>query len=76
MFFFLDIVLVEYLYLTKEFDKAKAGASKSTPPISKGMNKFKIFAPASPAFSSKVAGLSSTARKTSLRASDTGINVA
>jgi hypothetical protein len=40
------------------------------------MNKFKIFAPASPAFSSKVAGLSSAARRPSLRASDTGMDIA
>ena len=59
------------LYSTKEFDKAKAGSSKSTP-NPKGINKFKIFAPPSPAFSSKAAGLSSNARRTSLRASDTG----
>jgi hypothetical protein len=71
--FFLDIVYYGgyLLYLTNEFDKAKAGSSKSTP-NPKGINKFKIFAPPSPAFSSKAAGLSSNARRTSLRASDTG----
>ena len=63
------------LYSTKEFDKAKAGSSKSTP-NPKGINKFKIFAPPSPAFSSKVAGLSSAGRRTSLRASDTGTDSA
>jgi len=58
--------------LTTEFDSAKAGPSKSTP---KGMNKHKIFAPASPAFSGKAAVLSSAARKPSLRASETGMAV-
>jgi hypothetical protein len=37
------------------------------------MNKRKIFAPASPAYSSKAAVLSSAARKASLRASETGM---
>jgi hypothetical protein len=72
-----SILLPGYLYLTKEFDKAKAGSSKSTgTPNPKGMNKFKIFAPASPAFSSKVAGLSPAVRRPSLRASDTGMDIA
>jgi hypothetical protein len=39
------------------------------------MNKNKIFAPASPAFSGKIATLSSAARRPSLRASDTGMEV-
>jgi hypothetical protein len=39
------------------------------------MNKNKIFAPASPAYSGKVAALSSATRRTSLRASDTGMDV-
>ena len=60
----------------KEFDKAKAGSSKSAPSTPKGMNKFKIFAPASPAFSGKAAGLSSAARRPSLRASDVGMDIA
>jgi hypothetical protein len=60
-----------YLYLTTDYDSAKAGSSsKSTP---KAMNKRKIFAPASPAYSSKAAVLSSAARKASLRASETGM---
>lgn len=41
----------------------------------KGMNKYKIFAPPSPALSSKVAGFSSAARRMSLRAIDTGMNI-
>ena len=62
-----------YLCSTIEFDNAKAGSSsKSTP---KRMNKHKIFAPASPAFSSKAGILSSTARKPSLRASETGMAI-
>ena len=40
------------------------------------MNKFKIFAPASPAFSGKAAGLSSAACRPSLRASDVGMDIA
>jgi hypothetical protein len=40
------------------------------------MTKHKIFAPASPAFSGKAAALSSAARKTSLRASETGMAIA
>ena len=56
-----------------EFDNAVAdGSSKSTP---KSMNKRKIFAPASPAFSSKGGVLSSAARKASLRASETGMDI-
>jgi hypothetical protein len=39
------------------------------------MNKSKIYAPASPALSSRVATLSSAARRPSLRASDTGMDV-
>lgn len=61
-----------YLNLRIEFDKAKAGTSaKSTP---KRMNTSKIFAPASPAFS-KAAVLSTTIRKPSLRASETGMAI-
>lgn len=57
--------------MTTEFDNVNAGSSsKSTP---KGMNKHKIFAPASPAFSSKAAIPSSAPRKASLRASETGM---
>jgi hypothetical protein len=57
--------------LTTDFDNAKAGSSlKSTP---KGMNRHKIFAPASPAFSSKAGVLSSAVRKPLLRASETGM---
>ena len=56
-----------------DFDNAVAGSSlKNTP---KSMNKRKIFAPASPAFSSKGGVLSSTARKATLRASETGMDV-
>ena len=71
----LDIVYYghTYLYSIKEFDKAKAGSSNST---SNRMNKCKIFAPASLAFSSKVAGLSSTTCRLSLHASDTGMDIA
>ena len=59
--------------MTTEFDNAKAGSSsKSTP---KGMNKGKIFAPASSAFSSKAGVLSSAVRKASLRASETGMDI-
>jgi hypothetical protein len=39
------------------------------------MNKHRIFAPASPAFSSKAGVLSSAARKPSLRASETGMAI-
>jgi len=71
--YFKYVVLCGYLYLTTEFDSAKVGSSsKSTP---KGMNKHKIFAPASPAFSSKAAVLSSAGRKASLRASETGMAI-
>ena len=62
-----------YLYLTTEFDNAKAGSSSKTTP--KHMNNHKIFAPASPAFSSKAAVLSSAVCKPSLRASDTGMAI-
>jgi hypothetical protein len=56
-----------------EFDSAKVGSSsKSTP---KGINKHRIFSPASPAFSSKAAVLSSAARKASLRASETSTSL-
>lgn len=56
-----------------DFDNAVAdGSSKNTP---KSMNKRKIFAPASPAFSSKGGVLSSAARKASLRASETGMDI-
>jgi hypothetical protein len=66
-----------YLYLTTEFDNSKAGSSskytpKSTP---KGKSVPKIFAPASPAFSSKAAVLPSSARKASLRATETGMAI-
>ena len=61
------------IYLTKDFEKAKASSSKPTP--SSGVNKNKIFAPPSPAFSGKVAALSSAARRPSLRALDTGMDV-
>ena len=62
-----------HLYLTTEFDAAKAGSSSMSMP--KRMNKNKIFAPASPAFSSKAAVLSSAPRKQSLQASKTGMAV-
>ena len=39
------------------------------------MNKRKIFAPASPAFSTKGGVLSSAARKATLRASETGMDI-
>ena len=69
----LDIVYYGDAYFTKDFEKAKASSSsKST---LKGINKFRIFAPASPALSSKVAGLSSVVRRPSLRASDTGMDI-
>lgn len=62
---------IPLLIVPLDYDNSKAGSSsKSTP---KGMNKHKIFAPASPAFSTKAAVLSSDARKPSLRASDTGM---
>ena len=59
------------LRLRIEFEKAKAGSSvKSTP---KRMNTSKIFAPASLAFS-KAAVLSTSARKPTLQASETGMD--
>lgn len=59
--------------MTTDFDNGMAGSSsKSTP---KGMNKGKIFAPASSAFSSKAGVLSSAVRKASLRASETGMDI-
>ena len=68
-----DIFLLSrYLYSAKDFDRAKAGSSKSTP---KSMKKHGIFAPASPALSCKGAALSSALLRTSLRASDTGKNI-
>jgi hypothetical protein len=59
--------------LTTDFDNAKAGSSSKFTP--KNMNKHKIFAPASPAYSSKAAVPSSAPRKPSLRASETGMAV-
>ena len=56
-----------------EFDSAKASSSSTSQATPKTINKHKIFAPASPAFSSKAAVLSSAARKASLRASETGM---
>ena len=61
------------LMLTIEFDKAKASSSNST--STPKINRHKIFAPASPAFSGKAAALSSSGRRPSLRASDTGMDV-
>lgn len=61
--------------MTKDFDKAKAGSSQSKSSGTPKMNRHKIFAPASPAFSGKVAALSSSARRPSLRASDTGNDI-
>ena len=58
--------------LTIEFDKAKASSSNST--STPKINRHKIFAPASPAFSGKAAALSSSGRRPSLRASDTGMD--
>jgi hypothetical protein len=57
--------------LTKDFYKVKAGSSKS----SKGMNKHTIFAPTSPALSSK-SPASGGRRLMSLRASDTRMDIA
>jgi len=66
-------ILLSYLYFTTDFDNLKLGSSsKSTP---KGNNRRKIFAPASPAFSSKAGVLPFTPRKASLRASDTGMDL-
>ena len=70
VYFFIPLV---HLYLTTEFDAAKAGSSSMSMP--KCMNKNKIFAPASPAFSSKAVVLSSAPRKQSLQASETGMAV-
>ena len=72
MIFYICCILSGYSYLPIEFEKGTAGSSKSTP---KGMNKHKIFAPASPAFSGKVAALSSAMRRPSLRASETGMDI-
>ena len=70
--YFKYCILRGCLYITKDFDKVKAGSSKLTR-NQKGMNKSKIFAPASPALSSKVAGPS--AHRTTLRATDTGTDI-
>jgi hypothetical protein len=61
--------------LTTDFDNAIAGSSQASKSTPKGMNKRKIFAPASPAFSSKAGVLSSAVRKASLRASETGMDI-
>lgn len=62
-----------YLYFTTAFESAKLdGSLMSTP---KGGNKRKIFAPASPAFSSKGGVLPFTPRKVSLRASEKGMDI-
>ena len=63
---------MQMLTLAKDFDKAKAGSSKST--STPKINRHKIFAPASPAFSGKAAAFSSSGRRPSLRASDTGMH--
>jgi hypothetical protein len=68
-----DIILCHPYIRQKEFDKARADSLKSTG--TPKMNKHKIFAPASPAFSGKVAALSSSARRPSLCASDTGMDI-
>ena len=64
--------MMQMLMLTIEFDKAKASSSNST--NTPKINRHKIFAPASPAFSGKAA-FSSSGRRLSLRASDTGMDV-
>ena len=56
-----------------EFDNAKVGSSSNLKSTPKGIKKHNIFAPASPAFSSRAAASSSAARKSSLRASETGM---
>lgn len=63
---------LSYLYFTTEYDKQMFSSSKSTPKVN---NKRNIFAPASPAFSSKAGVLSYGPRKASLRASDTGMDI-
>lgn len=68
------VYVMDTYHRTKEFDKATASSSKSTS-TPKGMNKNKIYAPASPAYSSKVSALPYAARRTSLRPSDTGMDV-
>ena len=58
-----------------DFDNAAAAAGGSSKKTAKGMNKRKIFAPASPAFYSKPGILSSATRKASLCASETGMDI-
>jgi hypothetical protein len=60
-----------------EFDNARGlgGSSSKSTGTPKRINKHKIFAPASPAFSSKAAVSSSAVRKPSLRASETGMAI-
>ena len=67
----MSYIICQHLNFALEFDKARAGSSKSTP---KAAMKHKIFAPASPAFSGKTV-VSSTMRRTSLRALDTGMEI-
>ena len=67
------VPLNRLLCLITEFDNAVFGSSSKNTP--KSMNKRKIFAPASPAFSTKGGVLSSAARKATLRASETGMDI-
>ena len=66
----LHLSMLENAFCFTTSMNAKAGGS-STP---KRLNNHKIFAPASPSFSSKAAVLSSAPRKPSLRASNTGMD--
>jgi hypothetical protein len=67
----ISLCLVAHVCFATEFDNANVGSSSNSTP--KGIKKHKIFAPASPAFSSRAATSSSAVRKSSLRASDTGM---
>lgn len=67
-------MLLCHSHFTTDFDNAKISSPSKPTPSSRVKNfKHKIFAPASPAFSSRAATSSSTARKSSLRASETGM---
>ena len=60
---------LKFLYSSKEYYKAKSDSK-----LTKGMNKNTIFAPPSPALSTK-APAGGGRRPTSLRASETGMSV-
>lgn len=62
-----------YLYFTSEYEKAKAGSSFLSTPKRINKNKTSLFAPASPALSSKAGVSSSGARRPSLRTTETGM---